>query len=173
MLYAALEDELRKTQAQLNAEISGLTSTVAERVASATPGAVARPDALANAAALMSPLHPVNGVPIDVTTGATMSTREWAVDHIVSRSEIARDPRFARLSPLQQLDLLLGIPENYLPMTGVANSSKGGLSVPIWITARADAGRPIPPEVAVALLAADKRARDAIEAKFREFATTQ
>jgi len=96
-----------------------------------------------------------------------MTTSAWATDHLESRSEIARDPRFARLSPLDREDLLLNVPENYLPMTVEANSSKGALSVDEWIAARAADGRPLPPAMAAALRAADVRARAAVEARFR------
>jgi len=138
-------------------------------VEAATPGAAARPDALRNAASLDPPLRPVGGVPIDVTTGKPMTTANPPTDHIMPRTEIARDPRFARLTPLQREAMLLEVPENYLPLTTEANSSKGGLSVDAWIAARAKSGQPLPPEVATALRAADKRARAAVEAKFNQF----
>jgi hypothetical protein len=168
--YASLTGHLQRAQALLNSEIAGLTQTVAERVASATPGSAAKPAALANAASVGGTLHPVNGIPIDVTTGAPMRTADWAVDHIMPRSEIARDPRFGQLSPLQQLDLLLNVQDNYLPLTGAANSSKGSLSVNDWIRARAAGNRPLPRDMVTALRAADVRARMAIEARFQSFA---
>lgn len=154
---------------RLESETEGLTRSLAEQVAAATPGRTARPVALNNAAALDPVLHPVSGVPIDVTTGLPVKTTEWAVDHLMSRSEIARDPRFARLTPLQRDALLLEVPENYLPMTTEANSSKGGLSVDQWIAARASSGQPLPPHVIKALRAADARARATVEAKFKEY----
>jgi hypothetical protein len=150
-------------------ESAGLTRSLAEQVAAATPGSAARPDALRNAASLDPVLQPVNGVPIDVTTGKPMTTTNWPTDHIMSRTEIARDPRFARLTPLEREAMLLEIPENYLPLTTEANSSKGGLSIDAWIAARAKSGQPLPAEVVTALRAADKRARAAVEAKFNQF----
>ncbi len=152
---------------QLRGEVAALTHGLADQVTAATPGRAARPVALANAAALGPALRPVGGRPIDVTTGRPMTTSAWATDHLESRSEIARDPRFARLSPLDREDLLLNVPENYLPMTVEANSSKGALSVDEWIAARAADGRPLPPAMAAALRAADVRARAAVEARFR------
>jgi len=151
----------------LRAESEALTSTLRAQVEAATPGAAARPVALANAAALDPVLRPVNGVPIDVTTGRPMTTAAWATDHLVSRSEIARDPRFARLSPAGRDHMLLGIPEDLFPLTPEANGAKGGLSVEEWITARQRAGRPFSREIADALRAADLRARAAIEAAFQ------
>jgi hypothetical protein len=153
---------------QLRGEVAALTHSLADQVTAATPGRAARPVALANAAALDAALRPVGGRPIDVTTGRPMTTSAWATDHLVSRSEIARDPRFARLSPLDREDLLLNVPENYLPMTVEANSSKGALSVDEWIAARAADGRPLPPAMAAALRAADVRARAAVEERFRQ-----
>jgi hypothetical protein len=154
---------------QLLSESTGLTRSLADQVAAATPGSAARPAALSNAASLEPVLQPVNGVPIDVTTGKPMTTTNWATDHIMSRTEIARDPRFARLTPLEREAMLLEIPENYLPLTTEANSSKGGLSIDAWIAARAKSGQPLPAEVVTALRAADKRARAAVEAKFNQF----
>jgi hypothetical protein len=118
---------------------------------------------------MAEPLRPVNGMPIDVTTGAPITSTNWTVDHIVSRAEIAADPRFAALTPLQQLDLLLDVPENYLPLTRSVNSSKGPLSIPDWLRGR-PAGRAIRPDIAKALLAAHARAKAAIDARFRSFA---
>jgi hypothetical protein len=139
-----------------------------DRLAAATPGPAARPVALANARSLPNEaLRPVNGVPIDVTNGLPMTTADWATDHLESRVEIARDPRFARLSPAKQREILTNVPENYLPITLVANSSKGIKSVNEWIAARARTN-PIPKEMAEALRAADQRARAAIERFFQQ-----
>jgi hypothetical protein len=98
-----------------------------------------------------------------------MKTTNPPTDHIMSRTEIARDPRFARLTPAQREAMLQDIPENFLPMTGPANSSKGGQSVDSWLAQRARDGQPIPADVAKALRAADARARQAVEAKFKSF----
>jgi hypothetical protein len=59
------------------------------------------------------------------------------------------------------------VPENYLPLTKEANSSKGVLTVDEWIAAREHNGQPLPSAMVNALRAADKRARAAIETFFR------
>jgi hypothetical protein len=165
--YHELVAERNAAQRALQSESEGLTRTLREQVDAATPGPLARPLALANAAALDPVLRPVNGAPIDVTTGQPMTTGDWATDHLVSRTEIARDPRFARLSPAGRDRMLLGIPKNYLPLTPEANGAKGSLTVEQWITASARAGRPFSPAIAEALRAADVAARIAIEAAFK------
>jgi hypothetical protein len=104
-----------------------------------------------------------------VTTGLEITTPDWATDHIVSRAELAADPRFARLTPLQRDEMLLGIPENYLPVTTEANSSKGSLTVEKWIRARANSNQPLPDAMVEALRTADARARDAVENRFKHF----
>ncbi|MFD0346180.1 hypothetical protein ACFQ0M_09105 [Kitasatospora aburaviensis] len=110
----------------------------------------------------------MNGTPVDVTTGQPL-TGSWEVDHLVPRAEIARDPRFARLSPLQQDSILLDVPENYLPMSKQANLSKSDWTVNEWIARRAADGRPLPAAIAEALREADRLARAAIEARFGSF----
>ncbi|XHS77633.1 DUF4157 domain-containing protein [Burkholderiaceae bacterium UC74_6] len=167
--YHDLELKRGRALERLGAETKGLTSSLSEQVDAATPGAAARPSALANAAQLDPVLRPVNGTPIDVTTGLPMKRTDWATDHIMSRSEIASDPRFARLTPLQRDAILLEVPENYLPMTPEANSSKLNLTVDEWIAARAAKNKPLPSEMATALRAADQRARSAVEAAFNRF----
>jgi hypothetical protein len=170
--HAKYHDLVRQRAGALrdhDSQTKGLKRSLSDRVAAATPGKEARPAALSNAASLDAPLRPVNGVPIDVTTGLPMKTANWATDHIMSRTEIARDPRFARLTPVQSDSMLHDVPENFLPMTTSANSSKGGLSVDGWIGARGREGAALPSDVAGALRAADKRARAAVEAKFRSF----
>jgi hypothetical protein len=74
-------------------------------------------------------LRPKNGKPVDVTNGAPLDN--WDVDHIMSRSEIANSERyrerFRRLTPAQREAILTEVPENYLPMSKEANSSKGAV----------------------------------------------
>jgi hypothetical protein len=159
--------ELQQAHSDLANWEEALTRTLKEQVEAATPGAGARDLATLNAETLEKPLRPIGKAPIDVTTGAPMTTSDWATDHLMSRAEISRDPRFARLSPIQRDAILLDIPENYLPMTAEANGSKGALSVKEWIAARERNGQPLPKEIIEPLLAADARARDAIEAFFK------
>jgi hypothetical protein len=165
--YHDLVRQRAKALEQLQSETSSLTRGIREQVEAATPGAEARDTALANAASLDPVLQPKNNVPIDVTTGQPMTTTQWATDHIMSRNEIARDPRFARLTPIERDAILREVPENYLPITKEANSSKGTRTIEEWITARERAGQPLPPDVVTALREADKRARAAIENFFR------
>ncbi len=164
--WADLEQQKKQALRELESEEAGLARSLEDQVEAATPGAAGQGPALHNASTLDPPLQPVNGVPIDVTTGRPIEG-PWTVDHIMARSEIARDPRFARLTPWQRDAMLLDIPENYLPMTVAANSSKGGKRVARWILDRADKEIPLPDEVATALREADRRAREAIEARFR------
>lgn len=167
--YHTLSAQERAAQTMLSDELSGLGRSIRDRVAAAVPGPNARPVALANAEKLANPLRPVDGKPIDIATGKPITTMDWPVDHIMSRTEIAADPRFPRLTPLQQIDMLRNIPENYLPVVLEVNSSKGGLSITEWLARRNASGRPIPPDVELALRAADVRARSAVEARFRLF----
>jgi len=167
--YQQLVSQRDAKLALIKSETEGLTRSLSEQVAAATPGRGARPDALRNAASLPAALNPVNGVPKDVTTGQPMKTGDWATDHIVSRTEIASDPRFARLSPLQRDAMLLEVPENYLPLTREANSSKGTLTIDQWISARESSGKPLPQDVAAALREADRRARAAIDSLFSKY----
>ncbi|GAA2809316.1 DUF4157 domain-containing protein [Kitasatospora sp. CM 4170] len=166
--YRRLTAELAAVEGELATEVQGLRRSVADRVAAAAPGRAGRAPALRNAEALPTPLRPVNGTPVDVTTGQPL-TGSWEVDHLVPRAEIARDPRFARLSPLQQDSILLDVPENYLPMSKQANLSKSDWTVNEWIARRAADGRPLPAAIAEALREADRLARAAIEARFGSF----
>jgi len=170
--YYELEAKKEKALRSIESETENLSRRIDDQVRAATPGKVGRPAALKNAAALPPPLRPKNGVPIDVTTGQPMTTTDWATDHIMARSEIARDPRFARLTPQQRDSMLLDVPENYLPITGSANSSKKGLSVKDWIAARERNHIALPKEMADALLVADARAREAVDAMFKRFLST-
>ncbi|WP_141976287.1 hypothetical protein [Saccharothrix saharensis] len=168
--YHQLAAQLRRNHQLLADEVSGLTRSLVEQTAAATPGAAARPVALRNAAALDPALRPVGTVPIDVTTGAPMTaTTRWSTDHLMPRAEIARDPRFPRLTPPQRNSVLLDVPENYLPLPNGVNSEKNDRTIEEWIAWRAAAGRPLPQAVADALRAADVRARAAIEALFNRF----
>ncbi|MFH8736169.1 DUF4157 domain-containing protein [Streptomyces sp. NPDC017964] len=167
--YTSLEAELKSAWAKLAKEVSGLDRTLRAQVEAGTPGRAGRAPALGNANRLDPALRPANGTPIDVTTGAPMTTAAWETDHLMSRSEIAADPRFPRLTPLQRNAMLRGVPENYLPMTEQANLDKSNWTVAEWITRRQATKRPLPKNVAEALLKADRLARDAVEAKFREF----
>jgi hypothetical protein len=166
--YYQKASQLNAARTKLAERVQDLTVSLKDQLAAATPGPAARPVALANARALPNEaLHPVNGVPIDVTTGLPMTTADWATDHVVSRTEIARDPRWARLSPSKRWEILTNVPENYLPITREANSSKGIQSVNEWIAARSRTN-PIPKDVAAGLRAADQRARAAIERFFQQ-----
>jgi hypothetical protein len=168
--YSRLEKLRAKKVNDLMDRTKDLTRSLAEHVASMTPGAEGRPDALANAEALGAAhpaIKPVGGRPIDVTTGKPMLTDDWASDHIMSRNEIASDPRFALLDPAGREEMLLGIPENYLPMTTEANSSKGLLTMNEWLAKRS-AGATIRSDISDALRAADRVARAAVEEKFQK-----
>ncbi|MFC8700909.1 DUF4157 domain-containing protein [Streptomyces anulatus] len=167
--YTSLEAELKSAWKKLADEVSGLDRTLRAQVEAGTPGQAGRAPALGNANRLEPALRPVNGTPVDVTTGAPMTTAAWETDHLMSRSEIAADPRFPRLTPLQRKAMLRGVPENYLPMTEQANLDKSNWTVAEWITRRQATKRPLPKDVAEALLKADRLARAAVEAKFREF----
>ncbi|MER5603946.1 DUF4157 domain-containing protein [Streptomyces sp. NPDC002265] len=167
--YHALEAELNSAWAKLANEVGGLDRTLRAQVKAGTPRQAGRASALGNANRLDPVLRPVNGIPIDVTTGAPMSTDAWETDHLMPRSEIAADPRFPRLTPLQRDAMLRNVAENYLPMTEQANLNKSNWTVAEWIIRRQAAKRPLPKDVAEALLKADRLAREAVEAKFREF----
>lgn len=160
--------QLATARAKLAERVQDLTVSLKDQLAATTPGRAARPVALANASSLPDQaLRPVNGVPIDVTTGSPMNTADWATDHLMSRTEIAQDPRYARLSPAKRREILTKVRENFLPMTREANSSKGAQTVNEWIAGRPETKR-IPDDMAKALRAADKLARDAIEQFFRD-----
>lgn len=167
--YHRLADARRAALKELQGETENLARSIAAQIERATPGAEARPAALDNAAKLGGALTPQNGQPIDVTTGQPISASAWATDHLMSRAEIGRDPRFAKATPLQRDALLLEVPENYLPMTAETNSSKGAKSITQWLADRQAAGEELPPAMADALRAADARARAAVEAKFKLF----
>jgi hypothetical protein len=168
--YSRLEKLRAKKVNDLAERTKDLTRSLAEHVASMTPGAEGRPGALSNAEVLgeVHPaLKPIDGRPIDVTTGKPMLTDDWASDHIMSRKEIASDPRFVLLDPAGREEMLLGIKENYLPMTTEANSSKGSMTMNEWLAKRS-VKEPIHPDIANALRAVDQKARAAVEAKFEE-----
>jgi hypothetical protein len=164
--YAANEKTKADLLTKLESSTKDLTRTVAEHVKSLTPGAGARPDALENASKYPA-LEPVDGRPIDVTTGKPMETDVWETDHIMSKNEIAHDPRFGLLDAEGRWQMINEIPENYLPLTKSANGQKGDMTVNEWLAYRTRKN-PIPSEMADALRAADKAARDAVEAKFLE-----
>lgn len=162
--YARLAKAKAKALKQRDELSKDLTRTLAEHVESMVPGERAKPQALANANKYPA-LKPVNGRPIDVTTGKPMETDSWASDHIMSRNEIANDPRFHLLDPEQRWQMIHGIPENFLPFTKAANSSKGKKSISQWLASPAGK-KSIPDDVAEALRVADKAARAAVEQKF-------
>jgi hypothetical protein len=168
--YHDLKAARDKAVAELAANTKNLLKSLAARSAAATPGKAGMIKAVANAEKLGGALKPVDGVPIDVTTGQPMKpTDRVRADHIESRTEITNDPRMARLSPPQQDYMWHEIQENFLPLTEAANSSKGGLSVAEWIAARQRNGQPLPKEMAKALLEADAAARQAIDDAFSIF----
>jgi hypothetical protein len=158
-----LEHELRSLRAALDAERAALAAWEGE-VASYTPGAAGQPLALRNVSRLGAPLW--NGSqPIDVLTG-NPPTGSWTVDHIVPRTRIAADPRFWRLTPANRQTIMLGVEANYLPLSGAANSSKGGSSVAAWAERLRAEGRPLRGDILAALLEAELRAREAVEQAF-------
>ena len=168
--YSQLEKLRAKRINALVERTEGIDALAGQQVARMTPGAEGRPHALANAEALGDAhpaIKPVDGRPIDVTTGKPIQTDDWASDHIMSRNEIASDPRFVLLDPAGRAEMLLGIPENYLPLTTEANSSKGSLKMNEWL-ARRSARDAIRLDIADALRAADRKARAAVDAKFEE-----
>lgn len=142
---------------------SGLYESMAKRVERCVPGAEAKPVALANAERFGLG-KAKDGTPVDVATGKFMDHgEEWSVDHIMSRNEISRDPRFRLLTPAQQEEMLLGIPENYMPLKVSVNSVKKNKSVSKWIAAEG-----FPKEMKSALRKADEAAREAVEARFKK-----
>lgn len=164
--YFALEAERSRARAQLADWVAALRRSLRAQSAKAVPGNEGKALASLNAQTLPDALKPVGGRPVDITTGLPILHDDWVADHIVARSRISKDPRFARLSPIQRDAILHEIPENFLPITAEANSSKGGKSVESWIAARRRSGQPLPAEVVRALRVADARAHAAIEAFF-------
>ena len=164
--YERLDKAKAKLRSKRDGHTKDLTRTVAEHVKSMVPGERAKPHALANADEYPA-LKPVNGRPIDVTTGRPMETDSWASDHIMSRNEIARDPRFLQLDAEGRWQMIHGVPENFLPFTTAANSSKGPKSINRWLAQRVGK-KSIPSDVAKALRAVDKTARAAVEQRFLE-----
>jgi hypothetical protein len=164
--YRRLKGERVALIEKLNERTTDLTRSVRAQVAQWTPGPKARPDAITNAQTIPG-LVPENGTPIDVTTGTPMATgTAWSTDHIMSRNEIASDPRFILLDSAGRDTMINGITENFLPITIEANSSKLNLTMNQWLAARTRNSNPIPPRMAAALREADKRARAAVEAMF-------
>ena len=165
--YRKLEGERNEAKRMLDTRTEDLTRSIAEQVENWTPGAAAKPGAKKNANTI-SALKRDSGNPIDVTTGLPMKSDAWAVDHIMSRTEIASDPRFILLDEAGRKKMIFGIPENYMPITIEANSSKLNKSVPKWLVDRARDGKPIPADMAAALRELDDQARKAVEAMFDE-----
>lgn len=166
--HGRLVDQRRRAAVELDEAWHGLRDSVAGRIARETPGVEHQPTALANAAELDPVLRPnTAGQPVDVTTGKPI-TGPWAVDHIVARTIIGLDPRFGRLTPVKQIAMLY-LRDNFLPLTGPANSSKLNRTVDEWIRLRARNGVPLPPAVAAALRLAEQRAWVAINAQFDAF----
>jgi hypothetical protein len=163
--YKLLQAAKEKIRAQRKEYTKDLTRSLADHVDRMVPGEAAKPAALDNAAKFPG-LEPVNGRPIDITTAKPMDSDSWATDHIMSRKEIASDPRFGLLDPQARADMIHRIPENFLPLTKSANSSKGKRSVRQWLASRSGK-KDIPSEMRAALRAADAEARKAVEARFR------
>lgn len=161
---------LERATTELAAEVQNLNRTIQQQLRRAAPGEYGKDLAMTNVRELAKDhpvLAPMNNLAVDVTTGGTMARDTWQADHIMSRSEIGRDPRFSKLTPLQREEILNDVPENYLPLRDVINEHvKRGLTVEQFIQQHQP---PFPPEVAAALRAADARARKAIEAKFQQF----
>ncbi|MFD3401571.1 hypothetical protein ACFWUU_12865 [Kribbella sp. NPDC058693] len=161
---------LERTTTELAAEVQNLNRSIQEQLRRAAPGEYGKDLAMTNLRELAKDhpvLAPVNDLAVDVTTGGPMSRETWQADHIMSRSEIGRDPRFSRLTPLQRDEILNEVPQNYLPLRDFVNEHvKRGLTVEQFIQQHQP---PFPADVAAALRAADQRARAAIEAKFRQF----
>ncbi|HEX5005757.1 MAG TPA: hypothetical protein VFV70_01515 [Hyphomonadaceae bacterium] len=154
----------------LAARRADLYRTLAEHVRRLTPGEKGKPMALENARKLgeqFPEIAPEGDVPIDVMTAKPING-EWATDHLMSRSEIASDPRFKLLDPAGRVEMMQNIPENYLPLTGAANSSKLNRTVAEWLAALGRNGTEIDPNIAKALRKADELARAAVEEKFQE-----
>jgi hypothetical protein len=147
-----------------------LYRSLSEHVARLTPGDKGKPLAMENARKLgekFPEMAPRDDVPIDVTTGKPIEG-DWATDHLMSRSEIAKDPRFKRLDPAGREEILRNVPENYLPITPAANSSKLNRTISEWLAALARKGKPVDWRIAKGLREADKLARAAVEKKFQD-----
>jgi len=161
---------LERATTELAAEVQNLNRSIQQQLRRAAPGEYGKDLAMTNVRELAKDhpvLEPKGELALDVTTGAPMARETWQADHIMSRSEIGRDPRFRRLTPLQRDEILNEVPENYLPLRDFVNEHvKRGLTVEEFIQQQQP---PFPTEVADALRAADVRARKAIEAKFQQF----
>ena len=174
--YRRLEKKRATKVDELEGRTGDLTQTIAEQVRRMTPGEEGKTRALQNAenfsqleGGKYKMLAPVDGQPIDVTTGQPIKANQtWESDHIMPRTEIAKDPRFAALDRAGREIMINGIPENELPLEYIVNRSKQDTPMNKWLMSRGKGGKAIDPKIAEALRAADKRARDAVEAMFEK-----
>ena len=166
--YRLLEEAKAKLRAKREGRTKDLTRSIAEHVEGMVPGERGKPIGLANAENFPA-LKPDGGKPIDVMTGKPIEGDSWATDHLMSRNEIARDPRFSLLDADGRWQMINDIPENFLPLSKSANSSKGKKSIKSWLAKLSGKkSNTMPKDMADALRAADEAARAAVEARFRK-----
>ena len=168
--YAEIEKQRAEALESLKGRTDDLTRSLADQARSMTPGPEGKVRALQNAEELgktYDVLAPKKGEPIDVTTGKPIEGT-WESDHIMPRTEIASDPRFAALDKAGRETMLRGIPENEFPLATLVNRSKKHTPLPEWLMNRAKAGKAVDYTIAEAMREANVKARQAVEAKFNE-----
>jgi hypothetical protein len=149
----ALEDEIA-------ARIDRLKPGWYDALRRGTPGDGAVNRAFAN----MNKVTPglVKDGVLDVTsqTPKVLAEAEQTADHIYPVQKIMREPGFAKLSPADQA-AVLELQENYLILSGSANSSKGSLTFTQWF--KTPIGSQVPAGLRSTLIEAEKTAKKAVQ----------
>ncbi len=156
---------------KMKADVKALEDDIAARIERLKPGwydALRRgtpgDGAVNRAFANMSKVAPglVKDGVLDVTsqTPKLLSEAEQTADHIYPVQKIMREPGFAKLSPADQA-AVLELQENYLILSGSANSSKGSLTFTQWF--KTPIGSQVPVGLRSTLIEAEKTAKKAVQ----------
>jgi hypothetical protein len=100
-----------------------------------------------------------------IKEGNLIADAEQSADHLYPVQKIMRDPRFGKLSPLDQ-EKILELQEKYYILPSRANSSKLNRSMAEWF--KTPIGSQIPDTFRQALLDAEAAGKQAVEDFFSQ-----
>jgi len=160
-----LEQEKETYIKDLQGQMKKLGGDWAEQLRAGTPGSGAVDKAMKNLGDLPAELR-LDGRPFDVTDPGRAPLTAVSPDHIHPVEKILRDPRFGRLTPDQQREIL-ELQKNYFPLSAEANSSKGSLTMDEWF--KTPVGRKIPQNLREPLRQVEKGAKEAVERRMEDF----
>jgi len=160
-----LKWEIDSLKRRLSQEAAKGGADAYSRMRAASPGPDARNLAIDNLKELPKELRGLNGDPIDVTTGKELKPEEISPDHLWPLKRVAEESGIIRLTPKQQLKIA-ELPENYLPMSKTANSSKRERTMEEWF--KTQEGSKVPKDLQDMLIKAQERGRARVQEEIQK-----